>query len=418
MKIGQVLEPEAPAATGGESQYPKVVIRLPPTLNRVAPPTSSPNGTRAALDQFTSNAIEFFADVVPPELSEVHLRHSRLVTNRNEILSLMPKGGVCAEVGSQTGAFAKHILSILQPRRLHIFDLDFSIFDHDYFSLPMQQGRVQLHKGDSSTRLAALPDASFDFIYIDGDHSYAGVTKDLAQAARKIKDDGWIVCNDYTVYSPLEKSKYGVYRAVNEFCLHNNYEIIYFGLHCWGYHDVALRKTGGTAPVVEKNETVTSVDGDIEANTTNFILTKLGEDVERHRLTDFVAHLLKKMSYCTHVFPQALDSGIDIVAHRDELGFEPPIIKVQVKNTKDILGDADVMALYAMVNTCEFGLLVTLGSFSTQAVNFAKSKSNLRLIDGDELVKLISKYYDQLDSHYKALVPLRRVYAPEILESR
>jgi hypothetical protein len=40
----------------------------------------------------------------------------------------------------------------------------------------------------------------------------------------------------------LEKIKYGVYRAVNEFCLNCGFEIIYLGLHPWGYHDVALRK--------------------------------------------------------------------------------------------------------------------------------------------------------------------------------
>jgi hypothetical protein len=66
--------------------------------------------------------------------------------------------------------------------------------------------------------------------------------KDLAAAARKVKDDGWIVCNDYTIYSPLEKTKYGVYRAVNEFCISHGFEILYLGLHKWGYHDVALKK--------------------------------------------------------------------------------------------------------------------------------------------------------------------------------
>jgi hypothetical protein len=245
MIVGQLIEPEAAALLGKETQSPKVVLRLPPIFTRKTPPTpptSSPNGSRAALDQFTANAIEFFADVVPPELSEIHLLHSRLLPNRNEILPLMPKGGVCAEVGTQTGGFAKQIFSILQPRLLHIFDLDFSLFDQAYFHPLVQQGRVQLHQGDSSSLLGALPDSSFDFIYIDGDHSYAGATRDLAQAARKIKEGGWIVCNDYTIYSPLEKSKYGVYRAVNEFCLVHNYEIRYFALSPWGYHDVALRK--------------------------------------------------------------------------------------------------------------------------------------------------------------------------------
>jgi ubiquinone/menaquinone biosynthesis C-methylase UbiE len=417
MNTAQLIEPETLALRGQESESPKDMIRLPLTVNIATPPTSSPDGTRASLDQFNTNATDFFADVLPPDLSEIHLRHSRLLPNRFEILSFMPKGGVCAEVGTQTGEFAKHILSVLQPRLLHIFDLDYSLFDHAHFHLPIQQGRVQLHQGDSSSRLGALPDRSFDFIYIDGDHSYAGVKRDLAQAARKIKDGGWIVCNDYTIYSPLEKCKYGVYRAVNEFCLRNNYEILYFGLHAWGYHDVALRMIATPATPADEDESLAAVAGDIEDNTTEFILKRLAQAGKGHPFADFVANLLNTMGYRTRVSLEGPDGGIDIVAHKDELGLEPPIIKVQVKNTEVSIGDPVVSALYGKVCTGEFGLLVTLGSFSTQAVTFAKSKSNLRLIDGEELVKLIFQHYDQLDPRYKGLLPLRRVYVPEIIET-
>jgi restriction system protein len=57
-----------------------------------------------------------------------------------------------------------------------------------------------------------------------------------------------------------------------------------------------------------------------------------------------------------------------------------------------------------------------LGSFTPQAKNFARSKSNLRLIDGDELVGLVLQHYEQFDSRYKGLLPLKKVYVPEILE--
>lgn len=206
------------------------------------PAARAADESRSELAQFHTNAADYFADVVPPPLSDLHLRHSRIVPSREQILTLMPKGGICAEVGTQTGGFAKLILSILQPSKLHIYDINYTPFDHAYFQSAVQEGRVELHQGDSSTLLGQLPDRHFDFIYIDGDHSYNGVVKDLEQSARKIKDAGWIVCNDYTIYSPLEKTKYGVYRAVNELCLNLGFEIIYLGLHPWGYHDVALRK--------------------------------------------------------------------------------------------------------------------------------------------------------------------------------
>ena len=59
---------------------------------------------------------------------------------------------------------------------------------------------------------------------------------------------------------------------------------------------------------------------------------------------------------------------------------------------------------------------MTLGTFTPQAKNFAKSKSNLRLIDGDELVQLIFEHYEKFDARYKGLLPLRRVYVPEAID--
>jgi len=197
---------------------------------------------RKNLQTFFENRQQEFAEVEPPPLSEWHLKNSRIVPNREEILKLMPQGGVCAEVGTQTGGFAKLILAHLRPAKLHIFDIDFTPFDRPAFAPLIQDGIIELHKGDSSSCLARHPDQSFDFIYIDGDHAYEGVRKDLAAAGQKIKADGWIVCNDYTLYSPLEKIQYGVYRAVNEFCWQHGFEIAFLGLHSWGYHDVALRR--------------------------------------------------------------------------------------------------------------------------------------------------------------------------------
>lgn len=64
----------------------------------------------------------------------------------------------------------------------------------------------------------------------------------------------------------------------------------------------------------------------------------------------------------------------------------------------------------------EFGLLVTLGTLTNQARTFARSRSNLRLIDGDELVTLMLQHCDKFESRYKGLMPLKRVYVPEPLE--
>ncbi|MGD0777000.1 MAG: restriction endonuclease [Candidatus Solibacter sp.] len=107
-----------------------------------------------------------------------------------------------------------------------------------------------------------------------------------------------------------------------------------------------------------------------------------------------------------------------ILAHEDELGFKPPIIKVQVKSTTGSVGHEVVTALYGHVKPEEYGLLVTLGVFSNPARTFARNQSNLRLVDGEELVNLIYQHYERFDSRYKGLLPMRRVYVPEAIEGQ
>lgn len=171
-----------------------------------------------------------------------------------------------------------------------------------------------------------------------------------------------------------------------------------------------------TPPPITVDETVKFVIEDIEETTRDFILKKLSQELKGHPLTDLIANLLNSLGYRTRIFPEGPDGGIDIIAHRDELGFEPPIIKVQVKSSEGNVGDPVVSALYGKVGANEYGLLVTLGKFTSQAVNFAKNKSNLRLIDGEELIGLILSHYDQLDSRYKGLLPLKKVFIPESIE--
>jgi len=166
----------------------------------------------------------------------------------------------------------------------------------------------------------------------------------------------------------------------------------------------------------DKDETIAVVAADIEQTTHDFIMKRLAQEFKGHPLAQFVAHLLGTMGYRTRVSPEGADGGIDIIAHRDELGFEPPIIKVQVKSGEGNVGSPTVSALYGNVAPEEYGLLVTLGGFTSAAVNFARGKSNLRLIAGTELVGLILQHYEELDSRYKGLIPLKMVYVPEAFE--
>jgi restriction system protein len=167
--------------------------------------------------------------------------------------------------------------------------------------------------------------------------------------------------------------------------------------------------------VSPQEEAVSMVAEDIEDQTRDFVLKQLERNLKGLPLEEFIKHLLEKMGYRARLMP-ANEPSVDIIAHKDELGFEPPIIRVQVKSSPDKVSDKDVSALYGKVGYSEFGLLVTLGEFTYPAWQFATGKGNLRLIDGTELVELILEHYDDFDPRYKGIVPLKKVYIPQSLE--
>ncbi len=148
-----------------------------------------------------------------------------------------PKGGICAEIGVCEGVCSKMIASSVMPQRLHLIDVWAgikavgSISTTDAISLKritkvsseflpgIKTGRVVLHQGLSPLVLSLFPDSYFNWLYIDGDHSYEGVLEDLLAAERKVTE--FIAGHDIAMPGYERKLKHnfpGVKRAVDEFC--------------------------------------------------------------------------------------------------------------------------------------------------------------------------------------------------------
>jgi len=236
---------------------------------------------------------------------------------------------------------------------------------------------------------------------IEGDYEYDSKTEPSYPNLRAVK---WLKAVPRTHFS--QGALYEIGSAMSLFAVKNYAD----------EYRAALEGKAAEPMPVALDESVAAVAEDIEETTRDFVLKRLAQELKGHPFAEFVAHLLNTMGYRTRVSPEGPDGGIDIVAHKDELGFEPPIVKVQVKSGEGSVGDPAVSALYGKVGPQEFGLLVTLGTITPQAKSFARSKSNLRLIDGDELVKLIFDHYEQFDARYKGILPLRRVFVPEAIE--
>jgi protein-L-isoaspartate O-methyltransferase len=213
--------------------------------------------------------------VLAPMLQDGHIKNCRFLESRLKMLEYLPKNSVVAEVGTQYGYFAEQIMAIAKPKKLHLLDYSFDLFKAEISKKQkslvqegIENGTVELHEGDSSTNLRSFPDEYFDWIYIDADHAYQGVCKDIQQGYTKVKAEGMMVFNDYTNWSVCEVMPYGVAKAVNEFCIANNWEMVFFAFHCLGYHDVAIRKnTGETAmriPLEEANSELQNYQDQIQ----------------------------------------------------------------------------------------------------------------------------------------------------------
>lgn len=141
---------------------------------------------------------------------------------------------VGAEIGVHQGELSRHLLRRNKTLFLYMIDM----WSHDTYSgkgeesakekyirlyqdeciLNLQKAKDVTHKfksrrkiiqGDSVLSAADIPDGSLDFVFIDADHSYEGVRRDIAAWHGKIKKGGLICGHDYPRYT-------GVVQAVNE----------------------------------------------------------------------------------------------------------------------------------------------------------------------------------------------------------
>lgn len=159
---------------------------------------------------------------------------------RRHVLEMLPKHSVGAEVGVHVGDFSARVLEAVSPTKLHLVDPwrhessevyreawyggqvkdGQAMMDARYaevchrFRHEIQSGVIEVHRGDSADVLAGFPAGSLDWIYIDGNHLYEFVRRDLELAFAKVKPLGLILGDDYGEGHWWQG---GVKRAVDEF---------------------------------------------------------------------------------------------------------------------------------------------------------------------------------------------------------
>ena len=171
---------------------------------------------------------------------------------------------------------------------------------------------------------------------------------------------------------------------------------------------------GGLALPNDEDDVEENVARDIAETTRDFIARKLRAELKGRPLEPLVADLFCAMGYRSYATRGVRDDGIDVIAHRDELGIEPPIFKIQVKGQDGNISADVVKAFYAMVHDRDVGVVVATGGYTQAARDFARNKSNLKLVDGVALIDMIQRHYEGLDQTHRQLIPLKRVLVPDL----
>lgn len=148
------------------------------------------------------------------------------------------------EVGVWEGAYSREIIQKLQPKTF--MGVDPYEFREDYADTPdpdvfneqtkldnlfvSTQEKLNVMGGNliRSTGIDAarsFDDSSIDFVYIDGDHSYDFVSKDIEAWWPKIRSGGILSGHDYCWGHKQRNIPFGVMQAVDEHISNYNLEM-------------------------------------------------------------------------------------------------------------------------------------------------------------------------------------------------
>ncbi|UOQ57031.1 restriction endonuclease [Leucobacter allii] len=147
----------------------------------------------------------------------------------------------------------------------------------------------------------------------------------------------------------------------------------------------------------------------IDRHTRDFVLETLHKNITHREFEEFTAALLRALGYEARVTQYSQDGGVDVIAHRDPLGVEPPQIKVQCKHLTGTIGSPDVQRLVGTQGPGEHSLFVTLGSYSKDARMIEQQRPGLRLLSGEDIVSLVLEHYSELPERWRNEIPLTSV---------
>ena len=142
-------------------------------------------------------------------------------TNFMRMIEHKPTFAVGIDIWQNTGNMAQNDLAYSQEK----LDAQY----HGVVDMTLELPGVKIIRGFTHNAVGHFPDDFFDLIYIDADHSYAGVSRDIADWWPKVVSGGFFLGDDYKNHKTRTGVRFGVRKAVWEHCDKHKVSFFKFG---------------------------------------------------------------------------------------------------------------------------------------------------------------------------------------------
>jgi len=172
---------------------------------------------------------------------------------------------------------------------------------------------------------------------------------------------------------------------------------------------------GDTKPKTEKEAVATADDVtvDLVEVADDAIRLKISTAFKGHKLSTLIGAVLETQGYRVVVSPPGADGGVDIVAGKGPLGFDPPRLVVQVKSQDSAVDVGVLRELQGVMKqfSAEQGLLVAWGGVTKALAKEAQRLFfEIRIWDAGEIVRALQDSYEHLSEEVQADLPLKRIW--------
>lgn len=182
-------------------------------------------------------------------------------------------------------------------------------------------------------------------------------------------------------------------------------------------HVVQVVETGGEAGTqdiaAEGSEDGVLAGGSVRDIAAQQVATLIHKRFPGKKLERLVAGVLQAEGYTIAPSVGSADQGVDVLAGHGPLGFDPPLLCVQVKHEQGPTKAPAVQQLRGAMGDfgAQQGLFVSWGGYTKDAEREARRKFfTMRLWYASDLIEAVYRSYDRLPPDLRADVPLQRVW--------